>query len=88
MIPNNFKEIRIIPNEDGTFKIEYYGVPCKDANGQEFELEKVTYLKVRIKPLSLSTFNKTQFEIKQQFEIEVFPDFEGKLIETYMAEKE
>ena len=80
---NNFKEIKITPNEDGTFKIEYYGVVCKDVNGQEFELKTVTYPKVKIKPLSFGKMlNKTQFEI------EVFPDFSGELITACISEKE
>ena len=69
IIPNNFKEIRITPNEDSTFKIEYYGVIFKDNNGKQLEPATVTYPRVKIKS-STFFFEPT----KQSIDIEILPD--------------
>lgn len=74
IIPNNFKEIKITQNEDNTYKIEYYGVIFKDANGQELEDATVTLPRVKMNITSFPMFSN-----KTQIEIEVFPDFTGQL---------
>lgn len=69
IIPNNFKEIKITPNEDNTFKIEYYGVIFKDNNGKQLEPATVTYPRVKMKSSTLF-FEPT----KQHIDIEILVD--------------
>ena len=73
---NNFKEIKVTPNEDGTVRITYCGVMLNDVNGDNVEPATVTYPRVRIRPISLD------FSTKTIMELEVLPDFKDRLIKV------
>ena len=82
--PNNFKEIRITPNEDNTLKIDFYGVVFKDSNGKELDPAIVTYPRVK---MHSTTFD--MFGTNKQIEIEILPDNKNKELEIiYIPEKE
>lgn len=50
--PNNFKEIRVTPNEDGTYKVVYYGVVFQDKDGKQLEPATITYHRVKVESSS------------------------------------
>lgn len=69
IMPNNFKEIRITPNEDDTLKITYYGVIFQNQDGEQLESAIVTYPRVKINSTDL-WYNPP----KQCIDIEILPD--------------
>ena len=83
IIPNNFKEIKITPNEDGTLKVDYYGVVFKDNEGKEIDTAIVTYPRV-IARMDGFVFHKT----KSLIEIEILPDNnKQELMTIYVPEE-
>lgn len=83
IIPNNFKEIRITPNEDSTLKVEYYGVVFQDKDGKQLESVTVTYPRVKI---NIPTF---YYSTKYKIDIEILPDGKEQELEIiYIPEDE
>jgi hypothetical protein len=83
IIPNNFKEIKITPNEDCTLKITYYGVIFEDKYGKQLEPTIVTYPRVKLCSNDL-WFNP----LRQNISIEILPDNNDDLQTIYIPEEE
>lgn len=83
IIPNNFKEIKITPNEDNTLKIDFYGVVFKDSKGDELDPATITYPRVRIHSTILD-----MFFTKKQVEIEILPDDKEQQLEIIYIPEE
>lgn len=83
IIPNNFKEIRITPNEDDTLKITYYGVIFQNQDGKQLEPAIVTYPRVKINSTDLF-FDP----LRQHIDIQILPDNNEELETIYIPEEE
>lgn len=83
IIPNNFKEIRITPNEDNTLKVDYYGVIFKNQDGEQLDTGIVTYPRVKINSTNL-LFDP----LRQQIDIQILPDNNEELETIYIPEEE
>lgn len=83
-ILNNFKEAKIVPNKDGTLKIEFNGVQFQDKNGTNSEAT-VTYPRVKVNYNTVDMFSP-----HKQIGIEVLKDNEDNetLYSIYVPEEE
>ena len=68
-ILNNFKEAKIVPNEDGTLKFEFNGVKFQDQNGTNLEEAIVTYPRVKVNYSTIDMFSP-----HKQINVEVLKD--------------
>ena len=83
IIPNNFKEIRITPNEDNTLKVDYYGVIFKNQDGEQLDTGIITYPRVKINSTNL-LFDP----LRQHIDIQMLPDNNEELETIYIPEEE
>ena len=80
-ILNNFKEAKIVPNEDGTLKVEFNGVKFKNQN--EYLEGDVIYPRVKI---DYST-TLDVFSSHKQIDVEILPDKKDELYSIYLPEE-
>ena len=68
-ILNNFKEAKIVSNEDGTLKIEFNGVKLQDQNCDDLECT-ITYPRVKLD----YSHTLDMFSQHKQINVEVLKD--------------
>lgn len=79
---NNFKEIRITPNDDSTLKVKIIGMKFEDKNRKQ-NICTVEYPRIKINSTTLDMFS-----MHRLFDVEVLPDNDEKdiLFNLYVTE--